>query len=220
MAYATKDEFKAQGDNIPDLDDDTIIGLYIDAADLQINQFCNRPDGFVADAAASARVFAGQGRPWLWVGDFIDTDTLVVAVKDAATDTTYTTWETDEYIGFAGDYTRPNFHPESLAKPYTSIMISAVGDPPQSSFLSGAYNGQFVPTVQVTAKWGYAETVPATIKQCSLMQSYRWYKRFKAHFSDTLGNEMLGQLMYTKVFDPDIENILINGRYKRVSIGR
>jgi len=109
-------------------------------------------------------------------------------------------------------------------------MVDPVGD--ESHFKSGKYTAppgfrpdytysqRETPTVKVTAKWGYAVVVPTPIKQATIIQaSGRYYKRGASGFSDTLASGDLGRLMYTQKLDPDVEMILVMGRYVRMAVG-
>jgi len=219
MAYATVDEVKAQleADTLPAVGDDDVLGDDIAAATKLINGYCNRPDGFEADAVASARIFTGLGKSYLYLPEFVDV--TLVAVKDSVTETTYTSWEDDDYVAFAGDPLNPNFQPLTYGRPYQGIMVSAVGDAPFTTFYRGSYNGQYLPTVQVTAKWGYSVAVPDDIHLATVMTVAYWYKRLKAHMADALGNPETGEIKYIKGLDPSAQAILDRGRYKRPAIG-
>lgn len=220
--YATVSEFRTfTGKTLTT--DDTEIGKLLDAAAEAINRYCKRPDGFVADAAASARVYTGSGGPIQRIDECVSVST--VGVKDAPSDTTYTTWAAStDYLAFGGDPERPDFQPTAKGKPYTGLLIAAGGS--YSHFTSGTYSGRAgfkptvnvsrgVPTVQVTARWGYAEQVPGDIKSACLMQAIRWYKRLQSAMADAVGNPEMGQLFYRRVLDPDIEQILRQGGYRR-----
>lgn len=225
MAYATVAELKAQI-NKTGTEDDVALAAFLDAATTAIDQFCHRPDGFVADAVASARVYSGTGSPVLHIDEC--TSITLVAVKDSPTDTTYTSWATTDWVAFSGDPTNPDFQPTAKGKPYTAIMCTAYGD--YSSFTNGSFvslkgfanvdpTRRHVPTIQVTAKWGYAVTVPATIKQACLITVARWYKRGQTAYADAIAMPDMGQTMFRQVLDPDVKMILQSGRYIRPAIG-
>lgn len=222
MAYCTAAELRAQINKASALKDVEITAL-IAGAELTINNFCNRPDGFEADAAASARVYAGSGKPWQRIDECVEI--TLVAVKESATDTTYTSWAVTDWIAFNGDYESPDFN----NLPYAGIMVDPSGD--ESIFYSGAYRtrGGFrpsteyvrgVPTVQVTAKWGYSVAVPADIHECCIMQAARWFKRLEGSMSDALASGELGMLLYRQSLDPDVKMILVSGRRMRPMVGR
>ena len=219
--YASVVELRNQINKTGTGDDDEL-ALLLDAASQAIDNHCNRPDGFIADVSASARVYTGSGGPFQFIDECVSIST--VAVKDSPTDSTYTSWSSSDWTGFAGDPNNPEFQPTVKQKPYTAVMIAAGGS--YSHFTSGKYTSRRgfrpsfyvargVPTVQVTARWGYAAEVPDAIKQACLTQAARWYKRGQSAWADAVGNPELGQLMYTKKLDPAIQHILENGRYVR-----
>jgi len=202
---------------------DAVLLALATAASCAIDNLCNRPDGFVALATASARTYAGSGRSWQRIDDC--TAITLVAVKDSPSDSTYTSWASADWIAFTGDPERPDFN----RTPYTAIMCSAVGD--YSIFTSGFYTTRAgfrpdpdqdfmrgVPTVQVTAKWGYATAVPGPIKEAAATLAARWWKRGESAWSDVLASGELGQLMFRQMIDPDVKLMLIAGRYVRPAV--
>lgn len=220
-SYAITSELRSYI-NKADTGDDAILTELLTAAERNINQTCNRADGFVALTTATARRYAGSGKPYQWIDECIEIST--VEVKDSATDTSYDTWTSADYIAFSGNPEDPNFN----ALPYTGLMVDPTGD--ESVFSSGKYTtrGGFrpltsvnrgVPTVRITAKWGYAETVPGDIKAACIMQASRWYKRLEGSMSDAVASGELGMLLYQKSLDPAIKRILVDGRYVKPSIG-
>jgi hypothetical protein len=231
MAYATVAELK----NRIDLDavaDDVTLAALIDACERTINRFCNRPDGFEADAAASARYYVGNGQPYLLVDECVEISE--VAVKDSVSDTSYTAWDSpttnmagdgDWYAG-SGDPLVPDFN----NLPYDVIFTDINGD--YSYFTDGKTVGLWgfqarrpdtmrkgTPTVKVTAKWGYSVDVPDDIREATCMQTARWYKRFQGSMSDALASGELGQLMFLQKLDPDVSTILRSGRYIKPTMG-
>jgi hypothetical protein len=202
---------------------DVVLTDMITAASLEIDRFCRRPDGFVS-GLASARVYAGVGKAVLYIDEC--TAISLVEVKGSPTDTSYVAWTADDWIAGRGDpETRPDFN----HLPYTWVMVNPTGS--YDYFTSGKVIGlrgfrtdpdvlgRAVPTVRVTASWGFATTVPATIKQACIIQVSRWYKRATSGWADAVGNNELGMLVYTKALDPDIQTILIRGKYARRSLG-
>ncbi len=222
--YCTIAEVKAQI-NITQATSDTVLTALVTAVSRAIDNFCNRPRGFIADAAASARYYTGSGKAHQGIDECVEI--TQVAVKESPTDTTYTTWATPttnlasdgDWIAYSGGKHSPNFND----MPYTALMVDPCGD--QAWFTSGRMGTSLgwpddnergtrsVPTVKVTAKWGYSVAVPAPIKEATAMQTARWYKAMASGKSDVLASGELGQLMYLKKLDPDVEMILVMGRY-------
>lgn len=237
MPYATTAELRARINKTSNADDATLTAI-IAAAGRNIDTACGqyRPghEFFLADTVASARVYAGTGLSFQWIDPCITVST--VAVKDSYTDTAYTAWAAADWIAASGSYQHPDFNDV----PYSMLLVAPGGD--YSVFTSGRVGGAAhfdpifalseasyvprggigpaVPTVQVTARWGYSATVPPDIREACLMQAARWWKRFESAFSDTLASGEMGQLLYRQSLDPDIRRILVDGRYVKPAIGR
>jgi hypothetical protein len=232
-AYATVQELRAELGKTGTSQDLTLARV-LDAAARAIDRFCNRPDGFMADVTASARYYPGSGKSWQRIDECAEV--TAVAVKDSASDDedSYTSWT----LGTVGSTTEADVfpatgdpaYPDYDRTPYTLLVVGANAD--HSVFTSGRYSGRRgfsrertasprgLPSVKVTAKWGYASTVPSDILEANIMQAARWFKRLEGGMSDTLGSADLGTLLYRQSLDPDIAMILKEGRYVRPAIGR
>jgi hypothetical protein len=204
--YATAAELRAQiGNPGPSTISDTMLTLMLEAAGEAINNLCNRPDGFLAGETGTARVYAASGGPVLWIDECIE----VTLVEVRASDNTYVAWTSNDWIAFRGDPKSPDFN----RTPHQGLLVTSLGN--YRSFPKG----RGVPTVRITARWGYAATVPAVIKQACIEQAARWTMREKAGWADTLANGEFGQKQYVKSLDPDIEMQLVRGRFVRVALG-
>lgn len=223
-AYCQRSDILPQINKItmtPELE--IVLDFMINAASRNIDRHCNRPNGFVALSNAVAREYAGSG-------DYVQLIEECVAItlvetKQSVTDT-YTAWASADWIAFSGDAEDPDFN----SIPYDSLMTSGTGSLPL--FHSGKINalrgfrpeypstGRALPTVRVTAKWGYSVTVPDDIKEACIIQVSRWWKRGQSGWADAMANADLGQLMFVKALDPAIEELLHNGRYVRPATGR
>lgn len=185
----------------------------IAAASAAIDRLCNRPLGFLADAEASAKVYPGTGDAYELIDECVEVTT--VAVKESVTETTYTAWAATDWEACTGDYNYPDYN----TTPYTMIVCTAHGD--FSVFVNGKYaDRHVVPTVQVTARWGYAATTPYQIREATIMQTARWFKRLQGAMSDSLASAELGRLLFLKELDPDIAMILRQGRFVHPAVGR
>ena len=218
--YTTVHDIKAQP-NITGTQDDLVIQALITAASAAIDRYCNRPDGFQAAAAATTRYFTGTGKYYLFVDEFATASGLAVAVKDSATDDEdeYETWT----VGTVGTTTDADVFPATgdprtptyNRTPYTMLVIGPNADN-ATVFTDGRLeNGPGLPTVKVTARWGYATTCPAQIAQATIIQVCRWLARGQSKWADTLGNAETGTLEYRKALDPDLKMILSLGGFVR-----
>src|SRR5512139_729997 len=95
---------------------DAALGVIIEAASRTIDRHCNRPDGFVALAVATARYYNGMDKPYLMIDEC--TSVTALAVKDSPSDTTYTAWATTDYQVCSGDPGDPDWN----STPYNMIM--------------------------------------------------------------------------------------------------
>jgi len=208
--YISVAEVKTRLQKGPATTDDTLLKALVTAASRVVDRVCNQPDNFfVALTEATARTFGARGRAWVTIDEC--TSISGVAVKDSVTDDTYTAWTTDDYIPFSGDPDNPDFN----STPYNGLICHPNGD--YAAFLDGKLGAIRVPTVQVTATWGYATAVPAQIKEAAGILAGRWFKRGQSSWSDTLASPDMGGLMYTMAMDPDFRLILERGRFIRQS---
>lgn len=200
---------------------DTALNILIEAISNTIDRVWNRRDPIVAAPVAVARIFTGSGTVYQSIDECVSITT--VSVKESPTDSTYTDWTSSDYIPFSGDIEKPDFN----HLPYTYLMTDPSGD--YSVFTGGFYVstpgfkpsqsiGRGVPTVQVTARWGYALQVPPMVKQTTIALAARYMKSGQSAWTDTLASPELGELMYQQ-FHSDIKFMLDNMRGVRPSIG-
>jgi hypothetical protein len=201
----------------------------LDAGAQGINRFCNRKDGFQAVQTAAARYYSGQGKPYLIIDECVEI--TAVAVKDTASDTDYTSWDSPtsnfagdgDWIPFAGDPRFPQFN----RLPFTGLMVDPNGD--YNNFTTGKFTtrrgfrplvsvSRGVPTSQITARWGYSDVVPADIKIANLMQATRWYKRLHGGMATSIATAEFGTIQLFRELDPDVKQFLVNGRYVKPAI--
>ncbi len=107
-------------------------------------------------------------------------------------------------------------------------MVDPNGD--YALFTSGKFNtrggfrpssgvGRGAPTVQVTARWGYATSAPAQIKELTIGLSARMFKQGEGAWLDTLSSSDFGQLVY-RPENGDLLNMLKLSRFHNPAMGR
>lgn len=229
-AYASVEEYRAHT-GLSKHTDDVELALLLDSAARSINRYCNRPDGFIAPPNPTTRYYSSLGGAWQLIDECVEIET--VSVKDSPSDASYVAWTTPtsnfagdgDWVPFGGHPERPQFN----RLPFTGIMIDPNGD--YSSFTSGKYTGRRgfrpsvvatrgIPTVSVSARWGYSTTIPVDIKLADLMQAARWYKRLHGGMADAMASpEIGGRMRFVRRLDPDIALLLRDGRYKKPALG-
>jgi len=210
--YCTPAELRTQIEKIgiTGAGSDAALTVIITAASRTIDRHCNRPDGFISLSIAAIRYYTGLGKAYLLIDEC--TAVTAVSVKESPSDTTYTAWVAADYQVCTGDPEYPDWN----RTPYNMLMVLPSGD--YSTFLSGAYEGGArVPTVKVTANWGYATTAPAQIKEACIALSARWFKQGQSAWADTMASPELGSLLYQRE-NVDIRNML--SRFVKPAIGR
>lgn len=160
-AYATTAQLKAYL-GLTDAVDDALLSAALDSVSVEIDSHCGRR--FYADTNASARVYR-PSTTWLTkVDDFYTTTGLIIALGDGGTYPTTLT---------AADY---------VLEPLNGVVEGVPGWPyyrivaTNASFTCGRW-----PSVQVTAKWGWA-AVPAPVYQACLILAAETYKLKGAPF--------------------------------------
>jgi hypothetical protein len=198
--YATVAEFKQQS-QLPTSLKDTTIEMMLDAAAAVVDGVCNRPDGFVAASVASAKSLVGTDNEYVHIRECVAVTLVEVLISDTWTALGATAWN-----AYAGDWMMPDFD----ITPYSGILLTGRS---QASFPKEKY-----PTVRVTARWGYAETVPYQVKTATIAQAHRWFKRGESSWADVLGSPDGGQLFFRSKLDVDIRLMLEGARLVRPTI--
>jgi hypothetical protein len=189
VAYSSRATVKASL-SIPDsvTSEDDAIDAALDAASLQIDSYCGRT--FVTPGSATARVF-NPGYDVCDVDDIAQTTGLIVKT-DTDNDGTFATT-----LVLTTDYIL-----ENNAAPYRRVReVGGAGFP---RFLSNR------PTVQVTAFWSYAMTVPATVTQAATILASRLYERRGTPLGIVAGFE--GESVRISHRDPDMRALLAGYR--------
>lgn len=204
--------------------DDPFIEALIVSACSAIDNYCGRPDGFRADGESDdAREFPGFGKPYITIDEAARV--TLVEMKEASTDTDYTALNADEWIAARGEFKHPTYGDKDF-QPYQWIMMSPSSR--WSVFTSGRYGGVIrgfapdadyrdfpaVPTVRVTANWGYSMEIPPPVKTAAIMQVERWFMRQRGVMADTATSPDHGIQTFRRMvetLDADVAMILVMG---------
>jgi hypothetical protein len=190
--YATLSDVKASlrlTDNI----DDALLETAIESASRMI-------DGF------TARTFSNAGTA---VRNFAATDEINLIIDDAITVTqvastdevggTYTIWDVTDY-----QLEPINSRSDGLYMPFTGIR--AVND-----YLWPVVDYQAL--VRITGTWGFP-AVPIAVKQATIIQSSRLYKRLDSPLG-VAGFGDMGAIRVSRFLDADVEQLLMPFRIMR-----
>jgi hypothetical protein len=212
--YATVDELRGQIDKTSD-DDDAHLTKLLTWASEAVDRFCRRSrDGFVAAAVASARQYSPRSSDHLFLDEC--TQVTLVEVRPSLTED-YVEWAASDWLAAWGDPANPRYD----RTPYTLLLLAAGGA--YRAFTTGAgytTGGVYVrnaPTVRVTAKWGYADTVPGPVALATIMQAARWHKRLHSAMASSVGSAEMGTSMRYEALDPDVGFNLVKAGLVRAS---
>lgn len=184
--YCSLAEIKAAL-RISDSVDDTLLELSVEAASRMIDGTCER---VFYNAGTATRTFAAE-RPDL------------VQIDDCQSITTFRTSTNADYI-YDQTFTTTDFQPEPLNQlvagqvtPFTRVRASGDYDFPVASSVA---------TVQIVGVWGFA-AVPVAIKQATILQASREFKRFDSPLG-VAGFGDMGMLRVSRYIDPDVEMLV------------
>jgi len=169
--------------------EDDAIDAAIDAAEAEINQYTGRT--FVVPSSATAKVFSPVDNVLVETDDIAQLTGLVVKTDsedDGDYDTTLTL--TSEYVVVGN------------AAPYR--IIRRVDGSPFPRYLSGRA------TIEVTAFYGYAMTVPKPVVQAATVLGARLYQRRSSPLGFQAGFE--GDAVRISRVDPDVKALLAGYR--------
>lgn len=172
---------------------DDLMTLTVAATSAWVDSYTHR-DFNLADEA-SARYFDTRDAGMLLVDDIGDA-TISVASDSAQDGTWATSWATSDF----------------QVNPLGAL---AAGEPITGLLAVGSYT--FPPVsrrqglIRVTARWGWPE-VPDAVKQATLIQASRFYKRHESP-TGVLGGSDFGVVRVGTRVDPDVEMMLAPYRY-------
>lgn len=185
---------------LEDSDDDSTMGTAVAAACSAVAIHCGRQ--FDADTTATAKLYRPEHQGKLATDDFWTTTGLVVKTDDDDDGTFETTWTLD--TDFILEPTNGERYGESL--PYHEIVgLDARSFP--------TWNRR--PSVQVTAKWGWA-SVPSPVTQAALLIAARVWQRRKSPEGVLGGFQDFSAVRVSSRQDPDAMMLLAPYRHPGV----
>ena len=191
-AYASLADVKAAL-RITDSVDDSLLEMAIESASRLIDGYTYR---YFYNAGTATRDFVAEDSYLTIIDDLISISELKTTDEIGSE---YVTWS-------AGDYQlRPvNGKMDGLSVPYTSILST-------DNLLFNTLGEQAL--VRVTGVWGWS-AVPVAIKQATVIQSSRIYKRLDSPLG-VAGFGDLGAIRVGRALDPDVEQLVMPYRIMR-----
>jgi hypothetical protein len=190
--YATLSETKAAL-RITDSVDDSLLEMAIESASRLIDGYTYR---YFYNAGTATRDFVASDSYLTIIDDLISLSELKTTDEIGSV---YVTWGTADY------QLRPvNGKQDGLNVPYTSILST-------DDLLFNILGEQAL--VRVTGVWGWS-AVPIAIKQATIIQSSRIYKRLDSPLG-VAGFGDLGAIRVGRSLDPDVEQLVMPYRIMR-----
>ncbi len=196
--YVDKDDLKTYI-GISGSGQDNNIDNAINAASRQIDKVCGRY--FYQDSTANAKTFTPVSNIYLEIPD-ISTTTGLIVKTDTTDDGSF-----DKTLTINTDFILRPTNPKLIAdaggtsyyEPYDEIRIL-------NTRSSERFDPSIINNVQVTAKFGFSR-VPDAIKQATLIQALRLFKRKDTQFN-VFGNDETGTIELFNKMDPDAKELL------------
>ena len=177
---------------------DTNIDNAIDGASRLIDKICGRH--FWQDSAVTDKFYTPINDYYLEIDDLSTTTGLVVKL-DTNDDGTH-----DKTLTIDTDFVLKPLNPQvhkiastTYYYPHTELNILTTRS-------SESFDTKIVKNVKITGKFGWS-AVPEAIKQATLIQGLRLFKRKDTPFN-VFGNEQTGQKELFSKFDPDAMQLI------------
>lgn len=191
-SYASLADVKAAL-RITDSVDDSLLEMAIESASRLIDGYAYR---YFYNAGTATRDFVAEDSYLTIIDDLISISELKTTDEIGRA---YTTWNAEDY------QLRPvNGKQDGLNVPYTSILSV-------DNLLFNKLGEQAL--VRVTGVWGWS-AVPIAIKQATVIQSSRIYKRLDSPLG-VAGFGDLGAIRVGRALDPDVEQLVMPYRIMR-----
>jgi len=185
--YATLNQVKAAA-RITDAIDDSLLEMAVESGSRMIDGFCERR--FFTNGTET-RVYATDS---FHVCDIDDVAGTAITIRTASELN-----QVYDQVWAASDYQLEPLNRQSSGLQFPVNRIRAVGD-----YL---FQPSTETTVQVTAQFGFALTVPKQVEQACIIQSLRIYKRLDSPLG-VAGFGDIGAIRVSSKVDPDVGMLL------------
>ena len=175
---------------------DTLFGLLATRVSREIDRFTGRHPGAYYVTTDSTRYFTGSGDLRLAVGELSTAPTTVsmalsgVVDNSAGTGGTYTDLSASDYLLYP-------YNAADFGRPYQVLEMDLI---------NGSYAAwySYPKAIKIVGKFGYSTAIPDEVKQATITQVFRWFKRSQQAFTDSGVNVDLGEMVYRKALDPEV----------------
>ena len=180
---------------------DTLLGTLATRASRVVDRDTGRQPGYFYVSTDVTRYFDGSGTRELKIGELAAAPTSVSVAETgivdnaAGTGGTYTVWTTDDYVLWP--YTS-----DSGYEPYTRLIIASETETTKAVWYA------FKRAVKIVGKFGWAAAIPDDIKQATIIEAMRMYKRGMQGYEDAGAIQELGQLRMVKAKDPEYMSLI------------
>lgn len=190
VSYASITEVKAVMPDTPfGVTYDAILTSLVERASRSVDRLLNREPGAFAVTSDTIRYFDGSGSSQLWIGELAIAPTTV-EVAESGDFGSYTIWSSSDF------YLWP-YNAVAQGIPFLRIDIDRL-------YGSKVYWPAYPKGIKITGHFGYSTDAPTDVKQATIIQTVRWFKRGQQAFRDVGAIMELGQLTYAQAIDPDI----------------
>lgn len=177
-------------------DKDTRLEQIVQAVSRQIDQQCGRR----FYAANQTRYYTPRNEYCLTLPDDLLSVTTLTT-DDDGDGTVETVWASTDYL-------LTPFNASADGIPYSGLVVNDA----QGRYCFPLYQR----SVEIMGSFGYAETVPDEIREATIIQSVRIFRRGDAPFGVT-GSAEMGQSVVIARLDPDVRAMLAH--YRKTPVG-
>lgn len=203
--YITKEIIKT---NLPDntfsgTKYDSLLDSLAERTSRLLDRAAKRPPGFFYVSVDSTRYYNGSGGREQWIDPIAATPTSV-EVAETGDLSNYTAWASSDYILWPYNALEDN-------RPYMRLDLDHLGGTKYLWY-------SFPKSIKITAKFGWAETLPPEVEEMMIIQAVRWFQRHRQAFRDTVAIPELQQITYVKALDPEVVELFMNSTFSKVVV--
>lgn len=174
--------------------DNALSQMVTDASRLIDSLVGRWPNYFYPSTSGETRYYDGNGDNELRIDEMVSITSVSVAEQGGVESSDYTTWGSSDYYGWP-------YNTTANAEPIRKLLVDTWNG-------SKSYWHPYRKSVKVTGVFGWSARPPEIISRAARIQTMRWWMRAKQGYQDAGAVVELGQMMYVKELDPDIQKIL------------